>query len=149
MRPNPNHLVVLAPLIAAIAGCGAESGPARQPASGTITLDGKTLGSGTITFVPSEGGPGAFGPIRDGAFRFGKEDGPPSGRYKVEIVDVRPTGKTIPDPDARSGTIAEVRNTIPARYNARTELEVEVKAAENSFSFDLSTRKLVARGPRR
>ena len=123
-------------------GCGAPAGPARQPVAGTVTLDGKPLDSGTITFLPSEGGPGAFGPIQAGAFQFSAADGPPAGRYRVEIVAVKPTGKQIPDPDGLAGTIAEVRNTIPPRYNARTELEAEVKAdTSNAFPFQLSTRK--------
>lgn len=152
MRPTPHRfsLLLASSLLTAVVGCGGDSGPARQPASGSITLDGKSLASGTITFIPDEGGPGAFGSVEEGAFRFEKAEGPPPGRYKVEIVDVRPTGKMIPDPDSRSGTIAEVRNTIPPRYNARTELAVEVKAdAENTFTFDLSTRKLASRGARR
>jgi hypothetical protein len=152
MRLEPNHLATsfVSLMLAVAVGCGGDAGPARLPASGTITLDGKPLASGTITFIPGEAGPGAFGTIKDGSYRFGTADGPPPGRYSVEITDVRPTGKRVPDPDARTGMIEEVRNAIPPRYNARTELAVEVKKdADNTFRFDLSTRKLAARSARR
>ncbi|WP_435020147.1 hypothetical protein TA3x_001671 [Tundrisphaera sp. TA3] len=152
MRPTRRFAsFLLAPALAFLSvGCGGEAGAPRQAASGTVTLDGKPLESGTITFIPTEGGPGAFGTIQAGTYRFGTGDGPTAGRYAVEIVDVRPTGRTIPNPDAPGTTIAEVRNAIPPRYNARTELVADVKPdAENSFRFDLSTRKPNTRLTRR
>lgn len=151
MKRTTTFLAALAAALAlTAAGCGAPAGPARQPVAGTVTLDGKPLDSGTITFLPDDGGPGAFGPIHAGTYQFSAADGPPPGRYRVEIVDPRPTGKQVPDPDAPSGTVAEVRNAIPPRYNARTELEaVVVDTADNSFPFDLSTRKAPFRQARR
>jgi hypothetical protein len=143
--------LLIAPALAFLAvGCGGDAGAPRLATSGTVTLDGKPLDSGTITFIPAEGGPGAFGTIRSGAYQFGAGDGPTAGHYAVEIIDVRPTGRTIPNPDAPGSTIAEVRNAIPPRYNARTELAADVRPdAENTFRFDLSTRKARLRTARR
>jgi hypothetical protein len=149
-RPRTNWTFAVASLLATVAGCSGESGPPRLPVSGEVKLDGQPLTSGKITFAPLEGGVGAFGEITDGVYRFGGSDGPSSGRHHVEIVAVTPTGKRVPSTDLPGETVEEVRNLIPPRYNARTELQVEVKPdADNAFRFDLSTRKPDPRKSRR
>jgi hypothetical protein len=68
----------------------------------------------------------------------------------VEIVSVRPTGKRVPHPDLPSQTTDEVHNVIPPRYNARTELAVDVAPdRDNAFDFDLVTPRVSSRSPRR
>lgn len=132
-----------------LAGCG-ESGPPRQPVSGTVTLDGKPLASGSITFAPVEGVTAATAEVRDGAYRIGRSEGPVPGRYQVEIVAVQPTGKRIRHPDLPSETTDEVRNLIPPQYNVETRLAAEVKSdGENVFRFDLSSRRVASRTSRR
>jgi hypothetical protein len=122
------------------AGCGGEAGPPRRPVSGAITLDGKPLDAGTITFLPAEGGIPATAELLAGSFATDRTRGPTPGPYRVEIVSVRPTGKRIPHPDLPSETIEEVCNVIPQRYNVRSELQVEVKPeGENQFTFALSS----------
>ena len=133
-----------------LAGCGGESGPARQPVSGTVTLDGVALPSGTISFVPVDGKTPATAQVSDGVFQIARAEGPASGHYQVEIIAVRPTGKRVRHPDLPSETIEEVHNVIPTRYNVKTELKEEVKPdKENAFKFELSTRKVAARTTRR
>jgi hypothetical protein len=128
------------------AGCGAEPGPARRPVSGSVKLDGKPLSDGAITFLPADGGPPAIAELSDGRFSIGRSEGPAPGPYDVEIVAVRPTGKRIRHPDLPSETTEEVHNVVPARYNARTKLRVDVKADdENTFDFNLSSREEPAR----
>ncbi|WP_250847133.1 hypothetical protein [Aquisphaera insulae] len=123
-----------------VEGCGSEPGPHRRPVEGAVELDGKPLTTGTITFAPVNGGPGAFGEITDGTYRFGKSDGPAPGRHKVEIVSVQSSGRTIPSPDIPGETIEESRNIIPPDYNAHTTLEVDVKPdGDNSFRFELAS----------
>ncbi|WP_406697774.1 hypothetical protein V5E97_02810 [Singulisphaera sp. Ch08] len=106
-------------------GCGDE-GPARQPVSGVITLYGKPLPSGSVTFAPLDGTTAATAEIRDGAYRIGRSEGPAPGRYQVEINAVKPTGKRIKHPDLPSETIEEVRNVIPTSYNVETQLAIVV-----------------------
>ncbi|SIO42973.1 hypothetical protein SAMN05444166_4649 [Singulisphaera sp. GP187] len=125
-------------------GCGDE-GPARQPVSGVITLDGKPLPSGSVTFAPLDGATAATAEIRDGAYCIGRSEGPAPGRYQVEINAVQPTGKRIKHPDLPSSTIDEVRNVIPVNYNVRTQLAIVVTSdGENAFPFDLTTPRRVA-----
>lgn len=131
------------------AGCS-EAGPARQPVSGTITLDGKPLTLGTITFAPLDGTTAATAPIQDGAYRLSRSEGPAPGRYQVEISAVQPTGKRIAHPDLPSETIDEVRNIVPPNYNVQTELAVEIKPdGDQTLPFELSTPKRGARSSRR
>lgn len=123
------------------AGCS-EAGPARQPVAGTITLDGKPLAAGTITFAPLDGATAATAPILDGAYRLGRAEGPTPGRYQVAISAVQPTGKRIAHPDFPGETIDEVRDLVPPRYNAQTELAVEITPdGEQTLPFRLSTPK--------
>lgn len=156
-RARPGGTKVALPLTFALAiavsfvmpGCGDE-GPARQPVSGTITLDGKPLASGSITFAPLEGTTAATAEVRDGTYGVGQSEGLAPGRYQVEISAVEPTGKRIEHPDLPSELIDEVRNLIPPKYNVQTELAAEVKPdGENAFTFDLSSRKVKSRTRRR
>src|SRR5690349_21814612 len=109
------------------AGCGGELGPARRPVSGSVKLDGRPLSDGAITFLPLGGGPAATAELADGAYAIEALRGPAPGAYNVEIVAVRPTGRRISHPDLPSETTDEVRNVVPSRYNARTQLQVDVK----------------------
>ncbi|WP_406697777.1 hypothetical protein V5E97_02825 [Singulisphaera sp. Ch08] len=130
-------------------GCGNE-GPARQPISGVITLDGKPLPSGSVTFAPLDGTTAATAEIRDGAYRIGRSEGPAPGRYQVEINAVKPTGKRIKHPDLPSETIEEVRNVIPTSYNVETQLAIVVTPdGENAFPFELTTPRRAASRTRR
>jgi hypothetical protein len=107
-----------------------------------VTLDGKPLPSGTITFLPADQGPAASAELSEGGYRIDRDAGPAPGRYTVEIVAVQPTGRRIRHPDLPSETTEEVRNVIPQQYNARTQLQVDVKPdAENRFDFELSSRQ--------
>lgn len=132
-----------------MAGCGHE-GPARQAVSGVITLDGKPLPSGTVTFAPLDGATAATAEIRDGAYQIARSEGPAPGRYQVEINAVKPTGKRIKHPDLPSETIEEVRNIIPVTYNVQTQLAIEVTPdGANAFPFDLASERRVASRSRR
>lgn len=125
-------------------GCG-DAGPARQPVSGVITLNGKPLPSGTVTFAPLDGATAATAEIRDGAYQIARSEGPAPGRYQVEINAVKPTGKMIKHPDLPSETIEEVRNIIPVNYNVQTQLAIEVTPdGANAFPFDLTSARRVA-----
>lgn len=138
-------------LAATVAGCGSEeSGPPRLPVSGKVTLDGKPLEAGAITFIPAADGPATAATIAEGAFQVARAEGPSPGPYKVEIISVQSTGRQIPSPDDPSAQIEESLNIIPTHYNARTQLQVEVKPdAENAFEFDLSSREVKPKPGRR
>jgi hypothetical protein len=130
-------------LVSGGSGCvDSSEGPPRLPVSGKVSLDGQPLESGAITFIPDADGPATAAKIATGEFQVPQAEGPSPGPYKVEIVSVRPTGRQIASPDDPSSRIEESRNRIPTRYNARTQLRVEVRpGVENAFQFDLSSKE--------
>ena len=132
-------IACVAPLALTLAGCG-DAGPPRRAVAGSITLDGKPLPSGTIVFAPLDGVTAAVADVTDGAYWIAPGKGPAAGRYQVEVRAEASTGKRIPHPDLPGETIEEVRDLIPPRYNARTELGSEVRpGAANIFDLDLAS----------
>lgn len=99
--------------------------PHRAGVRGTVRVDGRPLGRGFVTFVPvSATAPGKkTAPIRGGQYAL--ERGLTAGRYKVEIRAPRTSGSTTVE-------------TLPAYFNAKTLVVVELTRGENTVDFVLS-----------
>jgi hypothetical protein len=140
--PLPVAWCTVLALAAAGCGPGGDMRP-REPVSGKVTLDGQPLDRGEITFVPTAGdGPPAGGKIENGIYTVARADGPVPGPHRVSIFSAKPTGKKIPDDSDPKILYDDQAETIPDRYNARTELTAEVKSGgENTFDFELIGRK--------
>jgi hypothetical protein len=85
-------------LLGMVAGCQQSD---LATASGTVTVNGVPLTGGSIQFLPSGGGPSAFGDIQpDGTFRLMTRepyDGAKPGSYWVSIMsDASTTSPTTP-----------------------------------------------------
>jgi len=119
-------------------------------AGGVVKLDGNPLSNAVVIFEDM-----------DGSFSFGKTD--EKGRYSLqfdsETAGVKPGEKTVristgkklvgaagvdeSDPDGtredeNGKTVKVVNNeTVPAKYNTQSELQVEVTNEESSYDFDL------------
>lgn len=128
----------------ALAGCG---GSATGDVSGTVTVDGKTPAEGSsITFVPAEGTKSAGGGqlIENGKYAVKL----PTGKYKVEIRAPRSLkgAKAAPAGDGPQpggpgpGGPANIEESLPAKYNDKTELTFEVNAGANEKNWDLTTK---------
>ena len=124
-----------------LAGCGGADPNGRLPVTGTVTLDGKPLPDGSLTLVPTGDGPAVGATIDRGSFTIARGEGPPPGAYRVEILSIRATGRTIPDPEGPRGpTVAERKNVIPDRYGSRSDLKAEIKpGVSNDFRFELAS----------
>ena len=122
--------------------CGCGKAHQRHSITGSVTLDGKPLENGQITFVPqlNTSGPTAGGSVINGKFDIPAEHGVFAGNFRVEIVASRPTGNK--SPDRFTGELTEeVRQIIPRRFNADSTLQAEVKSSEgNHFEFAISSR---------
>jgi hypothetical protein len=131
-----------------LAGCG--TGPPREPVSGKVMIDGKPLDEGEIYFAPTAGaGPTAGGKIENGDYALPSDQGPASGPHQVLITSTQPTGRKLVDEDDTNVKIDEIVETIPGRYNDRSELKVDVKAGgNNAFDFDLKGRIDPTKAPR-
>ncbi len=122
------------------AGCG-ESGDslAREAVSGAVTLDGKPLPSGAITFLPD--GPGApqggGAPISNGSYSIPKAQGLVAGKYRVAISSA---GGPAPAGEA-PGSAPMAKETMPDKYNTKSTLTAEVKAGQsNTLDYKLESK---------
>jgi hypothetical protein len=126
---------------AALLGCGnADAG--RAAVSGKVAFDGQPLPTGQIAFEPQ--GPGRFGiaQIVDGAYQMPSQQGPTPGKYIVRITADRPSGKPAAAPPAGGRPAGEsYEQYIPAKYNERSELSIEIAAGATAVhDFDLTSK---------
>jgi hypothetical protein len=111
----------------ALVGCG---GQGREALEGTVTLDGKPLEKGYITFRPQPGtaSPSAGADIADGKFSVASKGGVLPGKFRVEITASRTTDKKIRD--RLTGNMVSLEEQyIPAKYNNASKLEAEIGAS--------------------
>lgn len=136
--------VVAALAIAASAGCGdgPEDNLPRRAVYGTVSLDGKPLDQGVISFTPEAQGTNPVtggGVISSGSFSIPQDRGLTPGTYKVAIsadTSVPPVAAGQA-PGATPKVKAKVTSPIPAKYNTQSTLEAEVKDGSTSLKFDL------------
>lgn len=122
-----------------VAGCGRSDRLPTARVTGTVTLDGKPLQSGSVIFEPVDGRRLAKGSIRsDGSFVLGtyrQGDGAVPGRHRVAVIAIGelpadsrrdplnpPSGPSlIPvfySDSSKSGLTFEVKPDGPNVYNA-------------------------------
>ncbi|HJT77340.1 MAG TPA: hypothetical protein VJ739_09090, partial [Gemmataceae bacterium] len=105
------------------------------------TLDGQPVDGGVIVFLPDGDGklPKAGGHIEQGKYALPARSGPAPGKYRVEIRWEKKTGKQVTRGDLAE-PYDETRQVVPARYNARSELTVDVGPGSDTFDFALTTK---------
>lgn len=131
-------LFVLVVSLLPMAGCGSGD---RLEVEGTVTLDGSELPDGHISFLPigETGGPTMGGTVEDGRFVVASELVLP-GRFRVEIVASRETGRTQID-DVTKRPVPVIEQYIPPDYNQRSQLTADIRADEpNEFEFKLTSK---------
>ena len=118
--------------VVAITGCGQDTD--RRAVSGSVALGGQPVDRGSIQFAPmGDNQASASGaPIIGGKYSIGRDGGLLPGKYLVRIYwpekNTIGQGRGVPVPKER----------IPAKYNVRSELTVEVRGGEdNTFDFSL------------
>ena len=115
-----------------VVGCGDTVSRPDRHVTGTVTFDGKSVLTGSITFRPVDGKSAqSSGEIADGKFDLLVFP----GKHRVEITAARPVpgGK-----DTGMGVPQETY--IPARYNAKSELTAVVeRGTGKSLTFDLKS----------
>jgi hypothetical protein len=120
-----------------VAGCGGGGS-----VSGTVTLDGQPLTSGTVTFHPSGSGPVAIGSIgSDGRYvlAIGNDRTIPPGEY---VVTVEATEAVTSEPTPTKGPPAPPkppRRITPAKYAdvSTSDLRFTVEAGGNTINLPL------------
>ena len=129
---------LIALLVAAVGGCG--SGTQRASLSGQITFDSSPVTEGVISLEPTGGtkGPSAGAEIASGKYEIAAKKGPLPGRYRVSITANRETGRDVVVGGLKG---SESEQFIPANYNSKTDLEVEIKPGRNTADFTLTSGK--------
>lgn len=122
-------------------GCSPSRTSAGATASGTVTIEGVPLDSGTVAFSPVGRGSSAFGRIAsDGTYHVetdARTVGLAPGDYQVAIY-YEPT-----ETEDADGNLIVGQNPVAKKYGDfdRSGLTVTAKAGENTFDFDLEAKK--------
>jgi hypothetical protein len=143
-RSQTGAATVLAALLAIhAAGCGGDNLP-REGVAGSVTVEGKPLKSGVITFVPSgpdvptQGG----APVVDGKYSIPRAQGLVPGKYKVVLSsgEGTPEKKVDSANDMPGMPPVPAKEVIPPQYGANTVLEANVTAGgKNEFDFNVTS----------
>ena len=122
-------------LFLVLAGCSRDG---RMAASGTVTLDGKPLENGGITFQPAPGSDGhsAGGQIANGRFQLAANHGLKPGKYLVIVQAFKLTGRMVKDP--QRGKVPEM---VAVKFNEAGTIEATVvTSTANRFDFQLTSK---------
>jgi hypothetical protein len=120
-------------LLLALGGCAQKDGHV----SGAVTLDGQPVEDGAILFVPVDGTTStAGGQIKGGRYSVRV----PPGSMKVSISAPKVVGKKKIYPTPNSPEMPITVEALPARYNERTELRLDVHAGANRKDFELRSK---------
>ncbi len=116
-----------------VSGCGSSDG--LTAVSGTVTYDGQPVAKGTVNFTPADGnGPTAAAVIVDG--KYSTKIMP--GKKKVRIESFKVVGQRRLHPnDTTSPPIDIQEQTLPARYNTKSELTREIASGMRTCDFAL------------
>ena len=103
----------------------------RAEVSGTVTVNGKPLQRGTVTFIPVESAiePAAFARVSAGKYSLTAESGPVAGESKVVIYHL---GDIAAVP-----TVDDAVELTAGDDGGGSEFRVDVSAGRNVFDFDL------------
>ena len=117
-----------------LAGCGSGSGLASV--SGTVTLDGSPLPDALVSFYPEEG-------------RFSSGTTDSSGHYVLDytadeqgaVVGKHTVKITVATVQGEGGPARPPKEKVPAKYNEKSELTVEVEPGTNAdMDFNLTSK---------
>lgn len=104
---------------------------------GRVAVDGVPATKGAISFTPSDGmAPTTGGKIVDGRYEATAAIG--AAKVMIRIPKVVGERKLYDTPDSPVQPITE--ESLPPKYNDRTELEIEVHPGEMECNFDLSSK---------
>jgi hypothetical protein len=135
----PGRVLLVALSLGPLCGCGRLTSPGYS-VSGEVQWKGQPLDQGSIQFVPEDSHGTMVGSgISNGHYTLPNPPGLPAGKYRVRINSLS-GASTSPGsiPDMHLGN-PESTERIPADYNEKTTLEVEVTSGgSRTFDFDLT-----------
>jgi hypothetical protein len=118
-------------VVLSLVGCGSNG---RSTVEGTVTLNGQPIESGSMSFRPLDGKTPTVGCfITAGRFRLQV----PIGSMRVEITAMEKSGKGVTTAQGAPVEVDLVTEAIPERYNAKSELVIDVKPGVNRVTYAL------------
>lgn len=135
--PLTSRLPHVTLLLLALLICGCDE-PNVGLISGSVQVDGKPAKTGAITFIPVDGKSGTAGAVIE-AGKYNAID-VPIGSHKVEIRVSKVVGqkKLYDTPDSPVKPL--MQEVLPAKFNTKTELLLDVKPGKNEKDYDLSSK---------
>jgi hypothetical protein len=118
--------------VSSLPGCGSGG---RVKVTGTVTVDGEPLESGSISFRPVDIGaaPSSGGGVAEGRFDLPADKGLVPGKYRVTIAAFKKTGRMF---------LLGTPESVPIKFNETDKLEATIVAGgDNCFTFPLTTAK--------
>lgn len=132
-----NRIWILLSLAIAAFLHGCDNGPLVSSVKGTVKLDGNPLPNATVVFTPEKAGRSSLGRTNEaGEYKMlfsPEKDGAIVGPMRVRIT----VAEEFTDSKDRSRMRPEV---VPAKYNEKSELVVEVEPKDNVIDFDLQSK---------
>lgn len=143
--------------LAGNSGCGPK-GPALQPATGVVTLDGEPVDAATVTLVPAGGAGGIASGITDAAGRFtittvvpglGARAGIAAGDYAVTVTKMTSSADGSPAsddpgfvPPVPENAAPKITYLVPKGYSDPTKsgLEVTISTGKTELKFELDSK---------
>jgi hypothetical protein len=133
LKHSPRLLSVVLIGLPILLGCS----NGKASVTGSVTIDGQPVTSGSVTFVKQGGELAREGAvIQGGSFHATV----PPGTYKLELNGQKVIGKR--KQKAFDGTDEEVEITeeaFPPRYNTKSELLQEIKSGATAIKLDLKS----------
>lgn len=110
----------------------------RQAVTGEISLNGAPIQSGSIRFEPVGGQTASGSTITDGKYTIPAEKGLKPGKYRVFINATAPDAEQRSAEDLMNNPGPPKKELIPAKYNTKSDVTVEVtEAGPNQFDFPI------------
>ena len=133
---NSLLLLIAVSCIPLLVACGSSGDGERV--HGTVTVDGKPAENGSISFKFL----GKDSSICGAEIREGKYEAiVPLGKSKVEIRVPEVIGQEKMYDTADSPVMDVTRESLPAKYNVKTELEIDVVAGANNKDWKLDGKR--------
>jgi hypothetical protein len=120
-----------------LTGCGNGNLPEMGTVSGIVTLDGKPVKDAVVRFQPSNGRGSRAKTDADGVYELGyvgSGEGALIGDHHVTITT------QWMDEDRKTHKIVSHPETLPARYNSKSDLNRTVVAGHNEINFELTSK---------
>ena len=131
--------------ISLLGGCGSSDPLARLPISGTVTLDGTPVVSGSVNFEPQGSGAATSSgaSIAAGKFQIEQEKGLPAGTYVVRVSIPKPgTGGVFKEGSMPGEMLAPPEEMAPPEWSTHSKQTIEVKSGDkNNFTLDVTSKK--------